>query len=187
MMEHLSDREILSLFRAGNREEAFRALVEIYGQTVYNIALFTLNDEVSAEDVTQEAYIRIYRNLGKFKGDSKLTTWMYRIVKNVCYDHAKKISHIPMADLSENDLRDEESYSPDEGASMTWRHEELRDAVESLPVRQRIAITLYYFQDKSYEDIAAIMGMPLNTLKSHLHRAKASLAQALIHLEGSPV
>ena len=92
-----------------------------------------------------------------------------------------------MGDVGENDLRDEDYIGPDEDAAMNWRQEELRDAVESLPVKQRIAITLYYFQDKSYEDIAAIMGMPLNTLKSHLHRAKASLAQALSHLEGSLV
>lgn len=187
MMERLSDEEILGLFRAGNREKAFRVLFEIHGKTVYNIALFTLNDETLAEDATQEAYIRIYRNLGKFKGDSKLTTWMYRIVKNVCYDHAKKRSHISMDDLSEAELRDEDYLSPDEDASMSWRHEELRDAVEKLPIKQRIAVTLYYFQDKSYEEIAAIMGMPLNTLKSHLHRAKASLAQILSHLEGSLV
>lgn len=187
MMERLSDEEILAQYRAGQHEKAFRMLVEIHGKTVYNIALYTLNDEDLAEDITQEVYIRIYRNLHKFKGDSKLTTWIYRIVKNVCYDHAKKRSLVPMDELSEPDLRDEEYLSPEEGAAMSWRHEELRDAVEKLPLKQRIAITLYYFQDKSYEDIAAIMDMPLNTLKSHLHRAKAALAQTLSHLEGSLV
>jgi RNA polymerase sigma-70 factor (ECF subfamily) len=186
-MEHRSDEEILALFRAGYRDKAFRALVDIHGKTVYNVALFTLNDESMAEDVTQEAYIKIYRNLEKFKGDSKLSTWMYRIVKNSCYDAAKKRRFVPKDDIEEMELRDPDAFSPDEDALIHWRQEELRDAVERLPVNQRLAITLYYFQDKSYEDIAAIMGLSLNTLKSHLHRAKASLAQALIHLEGSPV
>ncbi|MFC1535594.1 RNA polymerase sigma factor [Candidatus Neomarinimicrobiota bacterium] len=186
-MEHLSDKEILDLFRAGNRDKAFRALVDIHGKTVYNIALFTLNDESMADDVTQESYIKIYRNLEKFKGDSKLSTWMYRIVKNACYDAAKKRHFGPVDEMEELDLRDPDGFSPDEDALIHWRQEELRDAVEQLPVNQRLAITLYYFQDKSYEDVAAIMGLPLNTLKSHLHRAKTSLAHALIHLEGSPV
>ncbi|UCH09678.1 MAG: RNA polymerase sigma factor [Fidelibacterota bacterium] len=178
-MDSLSDIEIIEQFQAGNYGEAFRNLVEIHGKTVYNIALFTLNDEVLAEDATQDAFIKIYRNLGKFKGQAKLSTWMYRIVKNVCYDYLKKRRPIALADMEiEMDPASDEG-SPEEVAMSSWQHEELRNAIQQLPAKQRIAITLYYFQDKSYEETAAIMGQPLNTVKSYLHRAKATLAKSL--------
>lgn len=184
-MDALSDVEIIEQFQTGNQEEAFRILVEIHGKTVYNIALFTLNDEILAEDATQDAFLKIYRNLGKFKGHSKLSTWMYRIVKNVCYDYLKKRTPVPMDEDREQYLMDEEGLGPEDMAQMEWRQRELRDAVEQLPVNQRLAVTLHYFQDKSYEEVALIMGQPLNTVKSHLHRAKAALEKSLLRYEGS--
>lgn len=179
VMTTVADEEILDQFRSGYREAAFRILVETHGRTVYNIALFTLNDEVLAEDATQEAFIRIYRHLEKFKGDSKLSTWIYRVVKNVCYDYLKKRRHNPMDEMEERHLVDNDGLGPEEAVLSDWRHRAVRDAVERLPGGQRLAVTLYYFQDKSYEEVAAIMGQPLNTVKSHLHRAKAALAESL--------
>ncbi|UCD38974.1 MAG: sigma-70 family RNA polymerase sigma factor [Fidelibacterota bacterium] len=183
-MATAADHEILDKFHSGEQDEAFRDLIEVHGKTVYNIALFTLNDEVFAEDATQDAFIKIYRHLGKFKGDAKLSTWMYRIVKNVCFDYLKKRRHSPLDELSEHYLMSSDS-SPEEELLAGWQHQELRDAVERLPVKQRLAITLYYFQDKSYEEVAAIMGQPLNTIKSHLHRAKSALEKSLVRFEGS--
>lgn len=179
MMTASADQEILDQFSSGERDAAFRRLVEAHGRTVYNIALFTLNDEILAEDATQDAFIRIYRHLGKFKGEAKLSTWVYRIVKNVCYDYLKKRRHNPMDEMEERYLVDNDGFSPEEIVLSDWRHGAVRDAVERLPAGQRLAITLYYFQEKSYEEVAAIMGQPLNTVKSHLHRAKATLAESL--------
>jgi RNA polymerase sigma-70 factor (ECF subfamily) len=183
-MGSLSDEEIVEQFQAGNHEEAFRNLVEIHGKTVYNIALFTVNDETLAEDATQDAFIKIYRNLGKFKGQSKLSTWMYRIVKNVCYDYLKKRRPISLDDSEAGTDPAADESSPEEVVMSSWQHEELRNAVQRLPAKQRLAITLYYFQDKSYEETAAIMGQPLNTVKSHLHRAKAALAKSVDYAQG---
>ncbi|UCD38800.1 MAG: sigma-70 family RNA polymerase sigma factor [Fidelibacterota bacterium] len=183
-MDSLSDVEIVEQFQAGNHEEAFRNLVEIHGKTVYNIALFTLNDEILAEDATQDAFIKIYRNLGKFKGQSKLSTWMYRIVKNVCYDYLKKRRYAPLDEIEEGYPMSDDG-SPEDEVMSDWQSRELRDAVEQLPIKQRLAITLYYFKDKSYEEVASILGQPLNTIKSHLHRAKSALEKSLTRLEGS--
>ena len=159
--------------------------MESHGKTVYNIALFTLNDEILAEDATQDAFIKIYRNLGKFKGQSKLSTWIYRIVKNVCYDYLKKKRHlVAWEDVAEGMEPAADEFGPEEEVMTNWQHQELRDAVQQLPVKQRLAITLYYFQDKSYEEIAAIMGQPLNTIKSHIHRAKAALERSLSYSKG---
>ena len=85
-MAAATDAEILTLYREGRVEAAFRLMVAAHGEKVYNIALFTLNDENLAADASQEVFIKVYRNLGRFKGDASLSTWLYRIAKNVCYD-----------------------------------------------------------------------------------------------------
>ena len=178
-----TDDDIIRRFRAGDREGAFKELVEIHGKTVYNIALFTMKDEVLAEDATQDAFIRIYRGLSKFRGQSKLSTWMYRIVKNVCLDTLKKRHPVRLEDDALENLPDGEAAGPEERAAAAWRQMEMRAAMARLRPRQRLALTLYYFQDQSYEEVAAIMGEPLGTIKSHLHRGKAALAPLLASLQ----
>ena len=179
MMEAPTDAHILDQFRAGDREGAFKTLVDIHGKAVYNTALFTLNDELLAEDATQDAFIRIYRGLERFKGKSSLSTWMYRIVKNVCYDTFKRPRPLPLEQDELSAIADSGAPSPEEQSLSAWRHGKVRGAVQRLPEKQRLAVTLHYFQDKPYEEVAAIMGQPLNTIKSYLHRAKAALAESL--------
>lgn len=185
MMAPSPDADILKLFRSGHRERAFQVLIEIHGKTVYNIALFTLNDEVLAEDATQDAFIRIYRGLEKFAGRASLSTWIYRIVKNVCYDTFKRRRPQPLDPASQASLADGSMPTPEEQILSAWRHKQVRAAVARLPQKQRLAVTLYFFQDKSYQEVAAIMEQPLNTIKSHLHRAKAALVRPLGQLEGN--
>lgn len=175
-----ADQEILEQFRSGNRDAAYQQLVEIHGKTMYNIALFTLNDEILAEDATQDAFIRIYRGLGRFRGTARLSTWMYRIVKNVCYDYLRK--HRPEGLDEEFDseaLADPVGTDPETCYESGWQHAQLRRAVGRLPEKQRLAVTLHYFQDLGYEEVAAVMDMPLGTIKSYIHRAKAALARTL--------
>ncbi len=186
MMTAATDQEILDQFRSGDQEAAFQRLVEIHGKAMYNIALFTLNDEILAQDATQDAYIRIYRGLGKFKGSAKLSTWMYRIVKNVCYDYLRKERPAGLGEeFDEEALADTAGADPGTAYQSNWRHAQLRRAVGQLPSKQRLAITLHYFQELGYEEVAAVMDMPLGTVKSYLHRAKATLAQALKQEERS--
>ncbi|MEE9162180.1 MAG: sigma-70 family RNA polymerase sigma factor [Candidatus Neomarinimicrobiota bacterium] len=180
-----ADADILKLLRAGDRDRAFEALVETHGKAVYNIALFTLNDEVLAEDATQDAFIKMYRGLERFEGRASLSTWIYRIVKNVCYDTFKRRRTQPLDPAAQASLADGAMPTPEEQNQSAWRHNQVRAAVARLPEKQRLAVTLYYFQDKSYEEVAAIMEQPLNTIKSHLHRAKAALTRPLGQFEGS--
>lgn len=179
----MTDEEILSLFRSGDQNAAFQALVTTHGKAVYNIALFTLNDDVLAEDASQDAFVKIYRNLNKFEGGSKLSTWMYRIVKNVCYDHLKKRHTEPMDEYTETRLVDPDAYSPEEAYLRDTKHSRVRRAVGRLPEGQRMAISLYYFQQAQYDEIAEIMGQPLGTIKSYIHRAKRSLEKMLAPME----
>lgn len=177
-MAAATDQEILDQFRSGNRDAAFKKLVEIHGKAMYNIALFTLNDESLAQDATQDAFLRIYRGLGRFKGRAQLSTWMYRIVKNICYDYLRQ----QRPEGLDEEFDEESLADPADPASVYqsgWQHAQLRRAVGQLPRKQRLAVTLHYFQNLGYEEVAAIMGMPLGTVKSYLHRAKVTLAKAL--------
>ena len=186
LMTAVADQEILDQFRSGDQETAFQRLVEIHGKAMYNTALFTLNDEVLAQDATQDAFVRVYRGLGKFKGTAKLSTWMYRIVKNVCYDYLRRQRPAGAdEEFDEEALADTAGADPGAGFQSDWRHAQLRRAVGQLPQKQRLAITLHYFQDLAYEEVAAVMNLPLGTVKSYLHRAKATLAQALEQEERS--
>ncbi|MCH7859858.1 MAG: RNA polymerase sigma factor [Candidatus Marinimicrobia bacterium] len=185
-MAAITDQEIVQRFRSGDRELAFQQLVEAHGKNVYNIALFTLNDDILAEDATQDAFIKIYRGLGKFRGQAKLSSWVYRIVKNVCYDYLKKRHPAPLEDEQAYPLIDGAGSGPEETFFASEKHRAVRHAVDQLPRQQKMAVTLYYFHQRSYEEVAEIMEQPLGTIKSHIHRAKAILTTALGRYEGSP-
>jgi RNA polymerase sigma-70 factor (ECF subfamily) len=80
----------LKLFQKGIDEETFTKLVKEYEQNVYNIALFTVQNEPMAQDITKDVFIKIYKKIGDYRGNAKLSTWIYRITKNTCYNHLKK-------------------------------------------------------------------------------------------------
>ncbi len=184
-MTGVDDQALLDQFRSGNPEAAFRELVAAHGKAIYNVALFTLNDEIQAEDATQDVFIRIWRGLKNFRGQSSLSSWIYRITKNVCYDFLKKRRLDPLDDEMERTLADTDRPSPEGQYLADERHLAVRRAVAQLPERQRMAVTLYYFHHRSYEEVAEIMEQPLGTVKSYLHRAKADLAGTLGGIEGN--
>ena len=184
-MTVVADHEILKIFRSGHKDTALQKIVEAYGKTVYNIALFTLNDELAAEDITQDVFIKIYKGLGQFRGQSSISSWLYRITKNACFDLLKKkktasLDHEQVGRLANNDRE-----SPEGDFFEQAKHNAVRTAVSKLGEQQRMAVSLYYFQQLSYEDIAEIMGQPLNTVKSYLFRGKKMLAAELAAFEES--
>ncbi|MCD4728623.1 MAG: RNA polymerase sigma factor [Pirellulales bacterium] len=167
----------MQLFNQGVSETAFSRLVEEYGRQVYNIALFTVQNQMLAEDITQEVFIRIHRYLDRFRGEAKLSTWIFRITKNCCLNYLKKEKRCrEMGELPE-DLPAEDS--PDVDIIQAEKRTLVRRAVGKLPYEQRLAIALYYFHERSYTEVATLMELPLNTVKSHLRRAKLALAQML--------
>lgn len=153
--------------------------MEKYGNKIFTIALHTLQDEVAAEDITQEVFIKIYKNFSGFRGDAKLSTWVYRITKNTCYNYMKREKKYREI----NDI--ETAYGVSGDASIEadmekeYRQMDLHRAVGCLSPNLRLAISLYYFNAHSYEEVAGIMDVPLNTLKSYIHRAKKDLAKLL--------
>ena len=178
--------------QAGDRE-ALSALVESQQTYVYSIAMSLMHNPADAADMTQEAFVRLLRSLGTYRAETKFTTWLYRLVTNICLDGLRRRGR-PVDSLDEpvstqagddaasagERLADNDRWTqPEEEIALRESAEEVRDAMRELPAAQRLALTLHYFEDLRYEDIAETMGLPLNTVKSHIRRGKERLALAL--------
>jgi RNA polymerase sigma-70 factor (ECF subfamily) len=178
--------------QAGDRD-ALSALVTSQQTYVYSIAMSLMHNPADAADMTQEAFIRLLRSLGTYRGETKFTTWLYRLVTNICLDGLRRRGR-PIESLDEpsstsagddgmsvgDRLADNDRWTqPEEEIELRESATEVRQALTRLPGPQRLALTLHYFEDMRYEDIAEIMGLPLNTVKSHIRRGKERLAVAL--------
>lgn len=155
---------------------AFGTLVERYERAVYHLAARTLRDGEEAKDAVQEAWVKAYRALGTFRPGAKFSTWIFTICYRVCCDriaNRKRISSAEIPDFADPAEGPELLYEAAEAAGA------LRAAIAALPEKYRVAITLYHLQGKQYDEIAAVLGLPLGTVKTHLFRAKDLLRAAL--------
>jgi RNA polymerase sigma-70 factor (ECF subfamily) len=172
----------------GGDADALVALVQSQQSYVYSVAMGVVRNPPDAADMTQEAFIRLLRSLHTYRGETKFTTWLYRLVTNVCLDGLRRrgrpVESLEL-EMEAEDGSPEELESPDEWSRPELDAErresaaELRAALTQLPTAQRLALTLYYFEDARYEDVAATMDLPLNTVKSHIRRGKERLALLL--------
>jgi len=180
MPEPLS--ETIRRAQAGD-QAAIASLVAEQQRYVYSIAMSIMKNPTDAADLTQDALIRFIRSIGSYRGETRLSTWLSRLVLNLGIDRLRRRGPPPIRlDDEEIDV-DVASEDPiDDVAAVAERAEEaqiVRAAVAKLPDAQRLALTLHYFEDQRYEDIAEIMGVPLNTVKSHIRRGKERLAVLL--------
>ena len=183
-----SDAVLVQQVQAG-QQKAFDLLVAKYQRRIYRLVLRFIRDPALAEDVAQETFLRAYRAIGQFRGDSQFYTWLYRIAVNT----AKKAISDDIRDptVSEGDAlgRDEETFSPTE---LLTNHETpesilvskeivqtVNAAMESLPEDLRMAITLREIEGLSYEDIAEAMQCPIGTVRSRIFRAREAIAERL--------
>ncbi|MBD3347574.1 MAG: sigma-70 family RNA polymerase sigma factor [Candidatus Eisenbacteria bacterium] len=180
------DHELVALTAAGD-DEAYRLLVERYSDFVYTVVLRIVRNPEDAEDVAQEAFVRAHRSIGRFRGDSKFSSWLYRIAVNRALTHLKRRRRRPQTV--------EMSVSPRVEAEISSRHGDedperavldeefrarVRHAVSKLPPRYRAAVTLFYLEERNYKEVAEVLGIPMGTLKTHLHRARALLRDELL-------
>jgi RNA polymerase sigma-70 factor (ECF subfamily) len=170
---------------------ALSALVQSQQTYVYSIAMSLMHNPADAADMTQEAFIRLMRSLGTYRAETKFTTWLYRLVTNICLDGLRRRGR-PVESLDEpsqlgddsqtagDRLADSDRWTqPEQEVTLRESSNEVRAALNELPAAQRLALTLHYFEDMRYEDIAETMHLPLNTVKSHIRRGKERLALAL--------
>lgn len=184
----LSDADMIARCRRGDRD-AFDLLVERYQSKVFNLAYRLLGDPDEAADVAQEAFLRIYRGLQSFQGGSALTTWVYRIVHNLCLDEMKKKRRRPQivtdpADPEEGgepliDRLSDEADEPEGQILGDERAAAVRAAVYRMKSHHRDVLVLYDLEGFSYNEIADMLKTNVGTVKSRLNRARLALAKEL--------
>ena len=167
---------------------AFNDLVRKYEKQVYNFAYRLTSNYDDANDVAQDAFLRVFNAIGSFRGDASFSTWLFRITTNVFLDERKRSKAHPHSSLDEYLELDETSVArqiedpsptPDAVLEENERAQILQSAIGDLPEYQRAMVMLYHGQQKSYEEIAEIMDLPIGTVKSRLNRARLALKEKL--------
>ncbi|MFQ6092596.1 MAG: RNA polymerase sigma factor [bacterium] len=185
MISDLTDTELVERCRQNDRD-AFSVLVDRHKRMVLGYAYRMVGDEQEAEDIAQDVFLRVYQALPRFRGESKFTTWLYKIVSNVCLNRLRKVRPETLS-IEAND--EEQNFSPlrlaDRGNTPETNferkrfRERIRTLVSSLPPQYSAVITLRHLQDMAYDEIASTLDLPLGTVKTHLFRAKERLKEIL--------
>jgi RNA polymerase sigma-70 factor (ECF subfamily) len=173
-------------------EKAFREIVEEYGDRVYNLTYRMLGNREEAEDVSQEVFITVFKSIDSFRGDSKFSTWLYRIAVNHCKNRIKYLARRHDRDQSEYDeeaLREQAagaatapnpSPRPDKQLEGVELEQIMQRCIAQLEEEHRLVIVLRDVEDLSYEEICAITNLPTGTVKSRLHRARLALKKMML-------
>lgn len=183
------EQEALTVQRVldGNADE-YEKLVLEYQKNVYNLALRMTGDPEDAADMAQEAFIKAYSSLSGYRGDSKFSVWLYRIVSNVCLDFLRAKKHRQTVSLSvtdddgedtELDIADE-SQSPERIFERAMTRDAVRRGLAALTPEYRQILILRELQGMSYEEIAAVLGLESGTVKSRIFRARKKLCAFLL-------
>src|SRR5262245_22429933 len=176
MNDAINERELVERCRRGD-EGAFQELVDRYKELVFALIARTVQDRSRAEDLAQDVFLRIHRGLPYFRGEARLSTWIYRIVVNAC-------AQPPSSPAQTLPLRDG-GRKPAAPAALDRRFGdlELRDRLEKaiarLPANYRLLIAAHYLDGVRYEDLADALNLPLGTVKTQLYRAKQQLRRVL--------
>jgi RNA polymerase sigma-70 factor, ECF subfamily len=163
-----SDENIASLLKSGRRTDAFEALLTAYQDKVFRLSYSMLGDRMHAEDAAQESFLRIWKSIDRFRGDSSLSTWIFSITRNVCLTAiSKRRPSLPIEDVDRATPE-----APD-------RQRDIVRLVRELPENYRQVVMLFYMEERSYDEVARMLDLPVGTVKTHLHRARQQLATML--------
>jgi RNA polymerase sigma-70 factor (ECF subfamily) len=176
------EREAIEACQRGERE-AFDRLVERYQRDIYRLCYRYVNHHEDASDLAQDVFVRAWRAIGRFRGDSAVSTWLYRIAVNACLNH--RALRRPITLEVPETLPD-----PGPGALSGVESEEqarrVRDAVSRLPEKQRATLILKVYQELSHQEVASVLGCSDGTVKSNLFHALANLRRLLSAEEAGP-
>ncbi len=165
-------------------ESAFRELYQIHADGVYRLCLRLLQQREEAEDATQEVFLKIIAALPGFRAEAQLSSWIYRITLNTCLNLQRQQKIKRWLSLEWLELQPE-AAAAEEGALHRLEREEeealLTAAINRLPEKQRIALILNRFEEKSYQEIAEILGCSLAAVESRIFQAKKNLGKMLVH------
>lgn len=166
-------------------EADFRELVREHQDRVYNTCLGFMKNQQEAEDMAQEVFIHVYQQISKFKGESLLSTWIYRIAVNKCLEEIRRKGRqkrsAELADISDESVQNQAAdfFHPGVELENQQRAAVLFDAIGQLPEQQQMAFTLAKVECLSYEEIGAVMEKSISSIESLIHRAKQNLRKLL--------
>jgi len=170
------DNSLIKSTLSGDHK-AFARLTDYYKRTVYKLGMSFFKNEADTDDFVQEVFIKVYLHLKSFNGDSLFSTWLVKIAYNTAINSkTRRKEYLPIADET---VLEDADYTPEEKQIRLATQEAVREAVKELPENNSICLELYFFYDMSYEEISVITEFPLNTIKSHIFRAKKILREKL--------
>jgi RNA polymerase sigma-70 factor (ECF subfamily) len=165
----------------GGQKEMFRLLVARHERAVFGMGMSFFHNRDDASDFVQEVFLKVFRSLSRFEGRSRFSTWLYKVAYNTAVNSLtrKKDYH----NLAEDEVIPD-GDTPERRLLRSTAREAVLEAVGDLPGRYRICVDLFFFYDRSYQEIEAITGYPVNTIKSHVFRAKKLLRERLEDFAG---
>ena len=161
---------------------AYEILVNGYKSLVFSLTLRMLKNKEEAEEIAQDVFVKVFTSIHNFKGDSKFSTWLYRVTRNRCLDYLrskrKVFNEINVDDLSYTRL--DEASNALELMMEDERNEKLRDCFQYISADDASVLTLFYFEEKNLQEVAEVLDTTVNSAKVRLHRARKRLAAVLI-------
>jgi len=182
--EPLSEAALLDASRKGDAD-AFRRLFDEHKDRVYSFALYLSRSETMAKDLTQQTFVCVLARVGEFRGNAKLSTWLYRLVMNLYSDEYRRQRRwMPLTAVRPSQIMSEKSPQEKRFAEMEIALA-VKHAIESLKPRLRAAVALKYLDNLSYQEIAEVLGCSIGTVASRLNRGHKLLARSLAYLRSS--
>jgi RNA polymerase sigma-70 factor, ECF subfamily len=176
--EHRDDAQLVALAAAGGRE-AFDQIVVRHRRGVYQVCYRFVNNHEDASDLAQEVFVRAWRGLGQFKGQSALSTWLYRIAVNVCLNKVSLKSLSTEALDAGDRIEDTRAERPGAALDRRERARAVRRAIQALPKKQRATLILRTYHELSHQQIADILGSSVGTVKANFFHALGNLKRIL--------
>src|SRR5438552_52561 len=175
-----SDDDLMQAAAAGD-EAAFGELMRRHQSWVRSLIRAVVQSQEQAEDLTQEAFCRVYQHLGRYAAQGQFTAWLKRIAVNLAKDHLRRKTHATLLPLDEiEEMRVEDSrFDPEAALASAVLRDDVQKAIRLLPDTQRLPLMLHYFHDMSLQEIALMMDCPVGTVKSRLHYALRRVRQTL--------
>lgn len=185
----MDEAQLINGIREGDRK-AFKLLVERYQSMVVNTCMGIVHSLPDAEDVAQDVFLEVFRNSGNFRGEARISTWLYRIATNRSLNFVRNNKRRRFFQSIEeaftggrnrsNEITENNHDQPDHRITGTERSQLLYKAIDRLPENQRVAFTLNKYEELPYQQIAEIMDVSLSSVESLIHRAKKNLQHELL-------
>jgi len=168
----MADEDVQSLLRERRWAAALELLLDLYQQKIFRLVYSILNDAAKAEEVTQDIFLKMWQVLPHYDGRASISTWLYTIARNAALSAGRAESYRKTQPI-------EDCEPPAATCEPGLQHLEIRQLLKRLPEVQQRVITLFYLEDCSVEEVARMLDLPEGTVKSHLHRARRTLADLM--------